>query len=33
MDWTTGLEYWNGLMDWHIFGFYTFLGGLIDSHQ
>ena len=32
MEWTTGLEYWNGLLDWHIFGFYTLLVGLIDSH-
>ena len=22
---------WTGLLDWYIFGFYTFLGGLIDS--
>jgi len=22
----TGLDYWNGLLDWHIFGFYTFFG-------
>ena len=20
----TGLDYWTGLLDWHIFGFYTF---------
>ena len=33
MEWTTGLEYWNGQLEWHIFGFYTFLSGLIDSYQ
>jgi len=30
VEWTTGLEYWNGLLELHFFGFYTFLGGLID---
>ena len=21
LDWTTGLDYWNGLLDWHILVF------------
>ena len=23
---------WNGLLEWYIFGFYIFLGGLINSY-
>ena len=26
LEWTTGLEHWTGLLDWHNFGFYTFCG-------
>ena len=30
LDWTTGMDYWTGTLDWHIFGFYTFLAGFIE---
>ena len=26
VDWTTGLDYWTGTLDCHIFGFHTFYG-------
>ena len=26
VDWTTGLEHWTGLLNWHIFGFCTLYG-------
>ena len=32
----SGMDYWTGILEWTtgmvFFGFYTFLGGLIDSY-
>ena len=30
--WNTGLDYWTGLLDWHILNTYCVVVGLIDFH-
>ena len=34
MDWTTGLEHWTGLLNWHsFFGLVHYMVGFIEFRQ